>query len=757
MSPSDAATPRHIRAISNRSAVVAAVAAFVCLAAAGLVGAGTLSMTQGAIAVMAAHLSASVAAALTTRDAARRSIGFSRRVWTLFGAGLTLWAAGTVIYIVFLVGGGDPSNPAVWTQVGFIAAYPCWYRALWLLRQPVIARGRRQRIETALVELTALALIGVVLGAVLAVSWLALGQNVVLILPAVLDLILVAGLYNAVRRSRLTRKNAHGWFALAFITLAASDIAVNFAVPRGYNTVSGIALAGYAVALGLFGTAARHPIHVTETQSGLGRSTAVVGVLALGLVGPAAALLSGHARWAVWAVGGMLLAWLWTRITVEGRGEVDALTGFLSADAFERHLAGVLALATSERPAALIVTDIDGFSEWTAARGFVAGNALISSVAGALETLPLPEGGAWARLTTDRFAWIGMIGDAQASRKAAQRIGDVATRPADGIAASTGVTLVPGDAETPLDALAAAEEAMRAARSSGRPVVAFDRGRLDGVPATSDYAQAFGVALKRARIEEVMASDVALEPAFQPIVALDGHIRGYEALARFKAEPMQGPDRWIQDAYDADMGLELEVECVRRALSYRSEVPRGAYVSVNVSPELVESDLLGQVLGDGRLDGIVFEITEHRDVSDYAVLADRLALLRGRGAAVAIDDAGAGFASMRHVLKLRPDYVKVDRDLVDGIHLDGAKRALMRSFAALAEETHALIVAEGVETMDELLVLQEIGVDAVQGYLLARPRHSFATLDDLPREVLEVITPGRVPAPVVAPTETSAV
>jgi EAL domain-containing protein (putative c-di-GMP-specific phosphodiesterase class I) len=287
---------------------------------------------------------------------------------------------------------------------------------------------------------------------------------------------------------------------------------------------------------------------------------------------------------------------------------------------------------------------------------------------------------------------------------------------------------------------------MRAARSSGRAVVAFDRGRLDGVPATSEYAQAFGVALKRARIEEVLASDVALEPAFQPIVSLDGVVRGYEALARFHVDPHQGPDRWIQDAYDADMGLELEAECVHRALGYLEEVPHGTYLSVNVSPDLVLSPLFHSAVGTGRLDGVVFEITEHKDVADYAVLADCLALLRGRGAAVAIDDVGAGFSSMRHVMKLRPDYVKVDRWMVDGINLDSAKRALMRSLAALAEELHAGIVAEGVETLDELLVLQDIGVDACQGYLFARPRHSFATLDDMPREVLEVITPGRVAA-----------
>ncbi|MEW6582323.1 MAG: bifunctional diguanylate cyclase/phosphodiesterase [Actinomycetota bacterium] len=732
---------RPLRALSRRSALVAVFAGTVGAGTAILSTLGAVTPINTAFVMVGGHAVASAAAALATHYAAVESTGVARKVWAGFSRGLLLWSLSCLLYILFLVQGGSPLSPATWTQLGFLAAYPFWYRALWLLRQPVLARSRRQRVETAVVETVALGLIGVVLGAILWIPSLAAGQNIALLLPAVLDLLLMAGLYNAVRRSRVSRGSAFWWFALAFTAFAVTDIAVNFLVPRGHYATGGLALTGYAVALGFFGASARRPVRISETQSGFGRSTAVVGVFALAMVAPAGVLLTGNARYAVWAVGVLLLCWLWSRITVEGLSEIDPLTGFLLPNAFERHLAGVLALATPERPASLIVSDINGFSDWRATQGFAAGDALISETAAALEGLEMPEGGAWARLTTDRFAWLGMIGDASSGRAAAFRISGITGESRPALGSATGFALVPGDAETPADALAAAQEAMLAARSGNRSVVAFDRGRLDGVPTTSGYSTS--IRRRRARIEEIIASAEALEPAFQPIVStVGGAVQGYEALSRFHAEPAQGPDRWIAEAHAVGMGIELEAECLRRALMRRNSgdgVPGTAYLSLNASPQLLLSDLLDRIVGTGRLDRVVFEITEHHHVADYAELADRLALLRGRGARVAIDDVGAGHSSMRHVMNLRPDYIKVDRWMVDGIHLDSAKRALLRSLTALARELHAVLIAEGVETAEELRVLQDLGVDCAQGYLFARPRHEFVTIDDIPLETLALV------------------
>ena len=108
-------------------------------------------------------------------------------------------------------------------------------------------------------------------------------------------------------------------------------------------------------------------------------------------------------------------------------------------------------------------------------------------------------------------------------------------------------------------------------------------------------------------------------------------------------------------------------------------------------------------------------------MSDYARLASRLADYRGRGALVAIDDTGAGHASMRHVAQLGPDYIKVDRSLIHDLHLDHAKRALVRSMVTLEKELGAQIIAEGIERVEELRALRALDVPLGQGYLLARP------------------------------------
>ena len=114
---------------------------------------------------------------------------------------------------------------------------------------------------------------------------------------------------------------------------------------------------------------------------------------------------------------------------------------------------------------------------------------------------------------------------------------------------------------------------------------------------------------------------------------------------------------------------------------------------------------------------IVAELTEHTRVDDYRGLLDALAPLRRQGLRIAVDDAGAGYAGLRHVLRLEPDLIKLDLELIRDIHTDPAKRALV-TFAA---DTSAILVAEGIETADELATLRALGVPYGQGYHLARP------------------------------------
>jgi EAL domain-containing protein (putative c-di-GMP-specific phosphodiesterase class I) len=118
---------------------------------------------------------------------------------------------------------------------------------------------------------------------------------------------------------------------------------------------------------------------------------------------------------------------------------------------------------------------------------------------------------------------------------------------------------------------------------------------------------------------------------------------------------------------------------------------------------------------------IVVEITEHEAVEDYAALVRSLDTLRGLGCRVAIDDAGAGFASLRHTLQLAPDIVKVDISLTRDIDSDRGRRALASALISFADEMGMTIVAEGIESQAELDTLRELGVIYGQGYFLAEP------------------------------------
>jgi EAL domain-containing protein (putative c-di-GMP-specific phosphodiesterase class I) len=117
----------------------------------------------------------------------------------------------------------------------------------------------------------------------------------------------------------------------------------------------------------------------------------------------------------------------------------------------------------------------------------------------------------------------------------------------------------------------------------------------------------------------------------------------------------------------------------------------------------------------------VLELTEHQAVVSYAAVRERLAPLRAKGLKLAIDDTGAGFASLRHVVELRPDIIKVDRSLVTSIDTDRARRSVVTTFVLLALDIGATVIAEGVETPSELATVSSLGVDEAQGFLLARP------------------------------------
>ena len=149
-------------------------------------------------------------------------------------------------------------------------------------------------------------------------------------------------------------------------------------------------------------------------------------------------------------------------------------------------------------------------------------------------------------------------------------------------------------------------------------------------------------------------------------------------------------------------------------------LPADVYLSVNCSPRAAISPELPSLV-NGDATRMVVEITEHEAIEDYEVLAAALEGLRSHGVRVAIDDAGAGFASLRHTLLLRPDIVKVDTSLTRDIDGDRAKRALTSALVSFGDEMGIAIVAEGIETGEELATLVDLGVPFGQGFYLAEP------------------------------------
>ncbi|HEY5200887.1 MAG TPA: EAL domain-containing response regulator [Acidothermaceae bacterium] len=224
------------------------------------------------------------------------------------------------------------------------------------------------------------------------------------------------------------------------------------------------------------------------------------------------------------------------------------------------------------------------------------------------------------------------------------------------------------------------------------------------------------------RIEHVLAHDSSLAMVFQPIVDLtDRSVVGLEALSRFAGKPMRSPDLWFEEAASVGLGPTLEMKAIAAALAQAVKLPDEAFLAVNVSPELLLSGKLDYLVDDPICPRLVFELTEHVVVDDYGPIRSRIARFREKGARIAIDDTGAGFSSMRHILLLQPEIIKLDQSLTHGVDHDPARRALATSLVSFAKDIGSDLIAEGVETADELLALERLGAQWVQGFHIARP------------------------------------
>lgn len=248
--------------------------------------------------------------------------------------------------------------------------------------------------------------------------------------------------------------------------------------------------------------------------------------------------------------------------------------------------------------------------------------------------------------------------------------------------------------------------------------------------------------LRKRRLISKALGDTQLSIVYQPIFDVeDGRLCGWECLSRFSGEPLRSPDLWFREANEAGLGTQMEARAIETALAGLAHLPADGYLSINCSPQMFLGGALAKLLDPYPAHRLVLEVTEHAIVVDYVTLLQAMAPLRKRGLRIAIDDAGAGYASMRHIIKISPDIIKLDMSLTQGIDQDPQRRALASALIAFARETGCSIVAEGVESAGELELLKRLGADKVQGYLLGRPmplQDAMRLVEDRRRSGLQV-------------------
>ncbi len=214
---------------------------------------------------------------------------------------------------------------------------------------------------------------------------------------------------------------------------------------------------------------------------------------------------------------------------------------------------------------------------------------------------------------------------------------------------------------------------------------------------------------------------------YQPIWKL-GTARpiGFESLTRFEGALFDGlpasPDQWFSEAAAVGLGEALELAVIDRALAALASLPKDHYLTINASPSTACGAQLASLLARHDLGRLVLEVTEQERFQDFGLLADALAGLRAGGLRLAVDDAGAGYAGLQQIIRLKPDIIKLDRFFVTGIDRDPARRALAAALAEFASQVGCQIVAEGVEVDTELAALDTLGFRTIQGYLLGKPQ-----------------------------------
>jgi PAS domain S-box-containing protein len=253
---------------------------------------------------------------------------------------------------------------------------------------------------------------------------------------------------------------------------------------------------------------------------------------------------------------------------------------------------------------------------------------------------------------------------------------------------------------------------------------------IEALPALVEFADLAGALIGRDVAERTEAGrghdhiatiigHQSFGPVFQPIVDLRrDEIVGYEALTRFTDG--SDPEKVFAAAAVVGLGAELEIATLEAALAASKALPRSAWLNLNASPELILAGEPLRRLLAGISRRLVLEVTEHAPIADYPAFRAAMDSL-GPKVEFAVDDTGTGFASLRHIVELRPAFVKLDRSLIAGLESDEARQAMIVGFCHFARMTGCRLIVEGIETDRELAVLRDLAIELGQGYLLGRP------------------------------------
>ncbi|MFW9615859.1 putative bifunctional diguanylate cyclase/phosphodiesterase [Aquabacterium sp.] len=408
----------------------------------------------------------------------------------------------------------------------------------------------------------------------------------------------------------------------------------------------------------------------------------------------------------------------------------DALTGLANRHRFSTELERLRQEVTSTaepRPCALLFLDLDNFKHINDSLGHGVGDQLLRRVGGRLKTC-LAEGDLLARLGGDEFAlltWRYVTPKKAAAM--AERLLAVVSEPCQlddvlvEVHASVGVALAPRDGRDPQSLLQCADLALYAAKAAGRNTARFFDISL------ADNAKA------RARLQSELGQALAAEQFklfFQPQMNLEtGEVTGFEALVRWQhgQRGLIGPSEFIAVAEETGQIVPLGSWVLREACRAAAVWPAPLRVAVNLSAiqfrssvvlDLVDEALAASGLQPERLE---LEITESALIEDHLGAQATLMALRSRGVRVAMDDFGTGYSSLAYLRRFSMDKLKIDGMFVRSLDSDQDAQAVVTAIVSLAQALRLRTTAEGVETVEQLVMLKALGCDDVQGFLISRP------------------------------------